>query len=291
VAVLVAAVLGVWWAAIMADRELREELLGRARLGAHAVNLERVRALTGTEADLESPDYLWLKEHLAAARAANSNCRFVYLMGRKANLPAATNHAQTNGAVFFFVDSEPAGSEDESLPGQIFEEVSSECQRVFNTRASCVEGPVSDRWGTWVTALVPFSALPTALWFWISKMPSKLRKNTMPRRFAPRLPTLIFRNVILGGVFWTKFEHFLSKIRIPNFKIQSLGWAKRKGVGGKEFLPALAFRFQFFSAAAEFRISLCEMRRQEICLIKFILFGSITIRVIIILTTILPKLY
>jgi len=40
---------------------------------------------------------------------------------------------------------------------------------------------------------------------------------------------------------------------MPNFEIQSLGRAKRKGVGGKEFLPALAFRFQFFSAAAEFR--------------------------------------
>jgi len=34
----------------------------------------------------------------------------------------------------------------------------------------------------------------------------------------------------------------------------TLGRAKRKGVGGKEFLPALAFRFQFFSAA-EFRAS------------------------------------
>jgi hypothetical protein len=45
------------------------------------------------------------------------------------------------------------------------------------------------------------------------------------------------------------------KIRIPNFKIQSLGRAKKKGVGGKEFLPALAFRFQFFSAATEFRAS------------------------------------
>src|SRR3990167_1807825 len=87
------------------------------------------------------------------------------------------------------------------------------------------------------------------------------------------------------------FEHFLKKIRIPNFKIQSLGRAKRKGGGGEEFLPALAFRFQFFSAAAEFRISLCEMRRQEICLIKFILFGSITIRVITLYIIILPKLY
>jgi len=42
---------------------------------------------------------------------------------------------------------------------------------------------------------------------------------------------------------------------MPNFKIQWLGRAKRKGVGGKEFLPALASRFQFFSAAAEFRAS------------------------------------
>jgi len=58
-----------------------------------------------------------------------------------------------------------------------------------------------------------------------------------------------------GGVFWTKFELFLKKIRIPNFKIQSLGRAKRKGVRGKEFLPALAFRFQFFSTATEFRAS------------------------------------
>jgi len=107
------------------------------------------------------------------------------------------------------------------------------------------------------------SALPTARWRAISKMPSKLRENTMPRRFAPRLFLTISQKVKIGGVFWTKFEHFLRKIRIPNFKIQSLGRAKRKGVGGKEFLSALAFRFQFFSAAAEFRISLCEMRRQK----------------------------
>jgi hypothetical protein len=47
----------------------------------------------------------------------------------------------------------------------------------------------------------------------------------------------------------------LTKILTANFEIQSLGRAKRKGVGGKEFLPALAFRFQFFSTTAEFRAS------------------------------------
>ena len=47
--------------------------------------------------------------------------------------------------------------------------------------------------------LVRTSALPTALWFWISKMPSKLRKNTMPRRFAPRLFLMISQKVKIGG--------------------------------------------------------------------------------------------
>ena len=42
---------------------------------------------------------------------------------------------------------------------------------------------------------------------------------------------------------------------------RSIRRAKRKGVGGKEFLPALAFAASFFTAAI-FRISLCEMRRQ-----------------------------
>jgi len=44
-----------------------------------------------------------------------------------------------------------------------------------------------------------------------------------------------------GGAFWLKSELFLTKIRTLNSEIQSLGRTKRKGVGGKEFLPALAF--------------------------------------------------
>ncbi|KKU48222.1 MAG: hypothetical protein UX68_C0018G0002 [Parcubacteria group bacterium GW2011_GWA2_46_9] len=63
------------------------------------------------------------------------------------------------------------------------------------------------------------------------------------------------------------------------------GGQKGRGLGGRNFCPLS------LSAAAEFRISLCEMRRQELCLIIFILFGSIIIRAITLYTTILPKLY
>jgi hypothetical protein len=55
--------------------------------------------------------------------------------------------------------------------------------------------------GIFSKRLVRTSALPTALWFWISKMPSKLRKNTMPRRFAPRLFLMISQKVKIGGAY------------------------------------------------------------------------------------------
>jgi len=55
----------------------------------------------------------------------------------------------------------------------------------------------------------------------------------------------------------------IAELRSAEQKTFPLGRAKRKGVGGKEFLPALAFAASFF-AAAIFRISLCEMRRQEV---------------------------
>jgi hypothetical protein len=65
-------------------------------------------------------------------------------MGRKAD-----------GAVFFFVDSEPPGSEDYSTR-QVFEEVSAVLLGVFDTRAEAVEGPVGDRCGHG-SRLVPLS--------------------------------------------------------------------------------------------------------------------------------------
>lgn len=144
VAILIGGVFFTWWTVQNTDREMRQDRLAHARLATMAINVERVKALSGTEADLESDDYLRLKEQFAAVRAADPKCRFVYLMGRN-----------EDGSVFFFADSEPAGSEDESPAGQIYEEISDEYLNAFDTVTALVEGPVTDRWGTWVSALVP----------------------------------------------------------------------------------------------------------------------------------------
>ncbi len=139
-----AGIFGLWWMTVTADRDLRDDQLYRTRLIVEALDTDSIRSLTGTEADLESPIYLRLKEQLILLRQNDPKCRFLYLMGRR-----------KSGEVFFFVDSEPPESEDYSPPGQTYEDVSEDLLQVFNDHISLVEGPISDRWGIWVSPLVP----------------------------------------------------------------------------------------------------------------------------------------
>ena len=142
--VLIAGATLTWWTVQRADRDLRQDLLRLSRLTAQALNIQSIRTLSGTEADLDLPYYQRLKRQFAAVKHANEKCRFVYLMGRKAN-----------GELFFLVDSEPPDSEDYSPPGQIYSESSPAILQAFSAGTEGTEGPVSDRWGTWVTGVVP----------------------------------------------------------------------------------------------------------------------------------------
>ncbi|MBN1905762.1 MAG: response regulator [Deltaproteobacteria bacterium] len=126
------------------DRENRNDQLDRAILISQAFDISSIKSLTGTGADIEKPYYQRLKAQLAAIKGTDSRYRFVYLMGQ---LP--------DGKVFFFADNEPVGSPDESPPGQIFNEASEEDLIAFNHKKAVISGPVTDRWGRWISALVP----------------------------------------------------------------------------------------------------------------------------------------
>lgn len=152
-AVLLGGALLSWWAYSRADREMRTELLRQTELMAQALNVERIKALGGTQADLKKSEYLRLKGQFAAVRTINPHCRFANLMGRNAG-----------GEIFFFLDSEPVGSRDYSPPGQLYREAPPDLRRAFATRSATVLGPYVDRWGTWVSALVPIHDPQTAMY-------------------------------------------------------------------------------------------------------------------------------
>jgi PAS domain S-box-containing protein len=132
------------WTVRSEDRMLRAQLLSETRLAGSAVDARRIRNLSGTDADLVSPDYLRLKEQLTRMRAARPHLRFVYIMGRK-----------PDGAIFIFVDSESLDSPDYAPPGAPFEEAPEALRQVFVSRQPVTEGPVTDRWGTWISGFVP----------------------------------------------------------------------------------------------------------------------------------------
>ncbi len=143
---LIAGIMGTWWIAQRADGQMRNGLLLNGRLVAQAVNINSVKKLTGSASDLKKADYRRLKEQLSNVRQISEKCRFIYLMGRNAD-----------DKVFIYVDSEPTGSKDYSPPGQMYEEAPESYRHVFATGIAAVEGPVTDRWGIWITALIPIT--------------------------------------------------------------------------------------------------------------------------------------
>lgn len=132
------------WQARQIDRELRAELLAEAQRLVDTLNVRHVLALSGTEDDLERSEYWRLKQQLQSVREAFPHYRFIYLLAR-----------QPDGRVIVQIDSEPPGSEDESPPGDIYEEITVEELQVFNHHKPLTAGPTQDRWGIWVSALVP----------------------------------------------------------------------------------------------------------------------------------------
>ncbi len=142
--ILLFGIISSWWIIRKIDNEMRKELLIQSRLVAGSINTERIKSLTKTDADIKSNDYLRLKKQLSHVRDANPRCHFVYLLG-----------LTEDDKIFFYVDNEPIGSKNESPPGQKYEEASKECLKSFKSKTAITEGPVTDRWGTWVSSRVP----------------------------------------------------------------------------------------------------------------------------------------
>jgi PAS domain S-box-containing protein len=139
--ILSAGILLIWHSVVRCDREMRADLLGETELLAHALNAETLESLTGTSADLKNPKYLRLKAQLTAVLTAYPKCDSIYLIGRK-----------PGGALYFFMD---ISRENEAQLGKVYDEASAELQGAFDTQMPCVEGPLPDEWGVWISGIVP----------------------------------------------------------------------------------------------------------------------------------------
>jgi PAS domain S-box-containing protein len=144
IAIIAGGALLSWWAVTEADRALRADLLRKTRLIAETVNHDRVKALAGTTADPEKPEYRRLKQQLAAIRRATDQCQFVCLMVR-----------QSDGTLVCLVDDEPAGSAGRSPTGMRYDDAPEGLRRAMETGAAVVQGPATGPRGVYVGACAP----------------------------------------------------------------------------------------------------------------------------------------
>jgi PAS domain S-box-containing protein/putative nucleotidyltransferase with HDIG domain len=132
------------WNIYLQDQKSRDDLLQQAENISQAINSDVLHQLTGIPEDKSSPYYQQLKQQLIATRRIYPDVRFMYILSQK-----------EDGSIFFYIDSEPSGSPDESLPGDLFTYPGEDIIETLKTGSSVALGPGTDKYGTWRTAIAP----------------------------------------------------------------------------------------------------------------------------------------
>lgn len=120
-----------------------KDAMSMAEPTAIGINGLAVRKLNALPADQDSIEYKNLKDRLAKLKNLDPNIAFTYI------------YLKRNEKLYFMVDSEPTGSKDYSPPGQEYFDASEEYFKPFENNEMLVTKPSQDRWGKWVTVLMP----------------------------------------------------------------------------------------------------------------------------------------
>lgn len=136
-------VFAVWhvWSSGLARTE--ERALQAALSMEAGLSKAHIAALTGTEADLERPEYQEIKASLMAMNRNYDEIRYAYL------------YYLRNGQLVFHADSADPAGDDYSPPGQPYWEADPLLYEPYATKEPVVAKGVEDRWGAWVSILVP----------------------------------------------------------------------------------------------------------------------------------------
>jgi len=146
--VILVMIAGIGWLLTVRLGTITKEKILNAKLVttqsiASGLNPAHIAALAWSVEDIQTPHFKTLKQQLEAAKQATPLCRFTYLVGLRGK------------DIVFLVDAEPPASKDYSPPGQIYDEATPLLFSVFADGKPAVEGPETDRWGTWVSSLAP----------------------------------------------------------------------------------------------------------------------------------------
>lgn len=130
---------------IVAYNNVSEQALTLSRTTKTLLQDKALGYLEASPDDVEKMQYKHIKASLMEVARVNKNIRFVYL------------YTQKDEKLYFMVDSEPVNSKDYSPPGQEYTEANQAYIQPFVNGEALITGSVSDRWGNWISILMPIN--------------------------------------------------------------------------------------------------------------------------------------
>jgi PAS domain S-box-containing protein len=126
----------------------KESLKTLAMVASQAIDVKELKQLKGLPSDVNTAPHASLKRVCTNISEQHEQVRYVYLMGLR------------GGEVFYYVDAEPERYSTDSFAevdetGLVYEYSTEELIESFSDGSPFVEGPVSDKWGIWISALAP----------------------------------------------------------------------------------------------------------------------------------------
>jgi PAS domain S-box-containing protein len=212
--ILTAGWIATEWVGQNAKKDMNDILILQARLIAAAATPDLLKDLTGSPSDTGTPSYEKMKGLLTHLRKANQDCRFLYLVMQK------------DSQVVFMVDSEPSDSKDCSPAGQVYSEASPGLVGIFKSHTPIVDGPYTDRWGTWVSGFVPVQERKTkelSIALGMDVRAEAWQGEISTHRLAPMIATLLISLLLIAFfVYQQKTREAAAKISASEKQFRSL---------------------------------------------------------------------
>ena len=124
------------------EQRVLDDLVKRTETAAAALDGEEVAGLRGSADDEDSPGFKMLQRTLSQVLIENPDVTYAYVM------------RSIDERAVIIVEGVPLDDTPEP-PGTVYEEVSPELLRALESERSFLEGPLTDRWGTWHSAFAP----------------------------------------------------------------------------------------------------------------------------------------
>ena len=191
-----------WQRGVATDRTMREQLLAQAVGLARTINPGHVQALNFTEADRRNPVFQQLRGQMIA-------------YGQALGLRSIYSEAMRDGKILFGPENLATNSPFASPPGTVYEKPTAQNRQLFGGGPAFTEGPYTDEYGTFVSALAPVLDPRTGEVLMVLGLDVEAgdwQANVWRRRITPALFTLTLAAQLLAGYRLLRWRHRLGNL-------------------------------------------------------------------------------